>query len=305
MVRVTDEGRALDLVTGDPELDSRLREALFLPTTTQLALSENTESALEFEYAAGDLKVLKAFRFQADGYVVRVSVSVQKAGQEIPKTIIWGPGVGNPTEAEKEVYGYREPQAVLMTAGGLERLDADAIEETRPLRAVRWAGVAAMYFTALWLPAEGPAEAEITTVSVPRLEGEDEPQRLPVVGLVLGLSTEPVELYVGPKDYPVVDTDVPVPNQLSGLGSGAAGAGGSAALRAAPADRPGAPTAASGRAGAHHLEEGVLGRDGGGRHGSAVVAVPAGHERAATTVAHRALRRRARGREPVESADHA
>ena len=205
MVRTTGEGRALDIVTGDLELDARLKDVLFLPTTTKLTLSGDKESALDFEYVAGDLRVLKAFRFHGEGYVVSVAVSVQRAGREIPKTIFWGPGVGNPTEGEKEVFGYLDPQAVLMTAGGLERLDADAIEEARPRRSVRWAGVAAMYFTALWIPPEGIAEAEIMTVSVPSREGEDEPQRLPVVGLALGLSTEPVQLYVGPKDYHILD----------------------------------------------------------------------------------------------------
>ncbi len=79
------------------------------------------------------------------------------------------------------------------------------------------------------------------------------------------------------------------------------GARGAAALRAAPADRPGAPRAASRRPGAHHPEEGVHRRDGRGGHGPAVAAVPPGHQRASAALAHRALRGRARGGQPVEA----
>ncbi len=78
------------------------------------------------------------------------------------------------------------------------------------------------------------------------------------------------------------------------------GAGGAAALRAATTCRAGARGAACGRSGAHHAEEGLHRRDDRGRHGPAVSAVPAGHQRAATAVPHREVRGSAGPGEPVE-----
>ena len=74
---------------------------------------------------------------------------------------------------------------------------------------------------------------------------------------------------------------------------------------AAATDRAGAPGASPRRSGAHHLEEGIPGRDGGGGHGPAVSVVPAGDQRAAPAAPHGSLRWGAGGREPVEVSDHA
>ena len=53
------------------------------------------------------------------------------------------------------------------------------------------------------------------------------------------------------------------------------------------------------------LKRRLRGRDGRGGHGPPVAAVRAGHERAPTEFAHREVRRRARGGEPVEVASRA
>src|SRR5262249_46845776 len=83
------------------------------------------------------------------------------------------------------------------------------------------------------------------------------------------------------------------------------GPGGVAPLRAASSARAGAGGAASRRAGAHHAKEGLHRRDPRGRHGPAVAAVSAGHQRAATAPAHYPLRGSAGLGESVEVASPA
>jgi hypothetical protein len=84
-------------------------------------------------------------------------------------------------------------------------------------------------------------------------------------------------------------------------------AGREALLRydATSSGRAGARGAAWRRPGAHHAEEGLRRRDDRDRHGPAVAAVPAGHQRAPTAPAHHPLRGGAGTGEPVEVASRA
>jgi hypothetical protein len=83
------------------------------------------------------------------------------------------------------------------------------------------------------------------------------------------------------------------------------GPGGVAPLRPASSGRAGAGGAAPRWAGAHHAKESLRRRDDRGRHGPAVAAVSASHQRAATAPAHHPLRRSAGPGESVEMAPRA
>ena len=132
--------RPLDVETGDPALDERLREALFQPSTETLSVHGAQEAELVFRYADGEVEARKALRVRAQGYVVQVAVSVRREGREMPRKITWGPGVGNPTTAETEVQGYQAPQAVALTENGVERHPAKP-GPVLTLSPVRWAGI--------------------------------------------------------------------------------------------------------------------------------------------------------------------
>jgi YidC/Oxa1 family membrane protein insertase len=191
--------RPLDVETGDPALDERLREALFLPSGETLVLRGGQEAELGFRYAEGDLEAAKVLRVSAQGYVARVSVSIRRGGREIPCKVTWGPGVGNPTAAEAEVQGYQAPQAVALSTKGVERHEG-VVGSPLILAPVRWAGIEGHYFTALWVPPGGQGTAELRALAVP--PGEDaEPRTLPQVALDLPPGSGPALLYVGPKDH--------------------------------------------------------------------------------------------------------
>jgi YidC/Oxa1 family membrane protein insertase len=192
--------RPLDVETGDPALDERLREALFLPSEETVALRGDQEATLAFRYAEGDVEAVKTLRVRARGYVVAVGVSVRRGGRELPRKITWGPGLGNPTVAETEVQGYQPPQAVALSEKGVERHAGGGPGPALTLGPVRWAGIEGHYFAALWVPPGGQGAVELRTVALP--PGEDgTPRSLPQVALDLGAGAEPALLYVGPKDH--------------------------------------------------------------------------------------------------------
>ena len=194
--------RGLDIETGDAQVDSVLRDALYKVSNENLDLSAGGEATLTFEYAAGDLAVRKAILFRGRVPLADVSVSVRRAGQELNKRLVWGPGIGVPSDAERAVRGYEPPPAVAFANHAVERLPAKKLKTGRmSIADVRWVGVESRYFVALMTGSNasaGSAEASAFDVPLPA-EGETEPRA--VAAMVLGDRTGPVTLYVGAKDY--------------------------------------------------------------------------------------------------------
>jgi len=198
----TFQGAALPLSieTGDPALDERLSDALFDSTAPdRLEVSPGGEATLRLEYADADLRVEKTLRVPGEGYLIGVGVRVGYQGREVPVRLIWGPGVSNPSDAEREVQGYQEPRAVIMTReGAVERHAADDLDEGREFADVRWAGIASKYFAAIWLP-EGDVGA--FRARADEIPADDTPRLAPTAGFVLPEGGGESQLYVGPKDY--------------------------------------------------------------------------------------------------------
>ena len=189
--------RPLDLETGDPPLDTRLKDVLFKPSAETVTLP-GEPGDLRFAYADGDLEAEKTLHFEPRGYLVSVHAVVRKAGRDLPVRLLWGPGIGNPTPAEMEVQGYHAPQTVYLGSGGVERVPPPKIVPGQVVSPVRWAGVESTYFAALWIPTP-PGSAELRAVTLP--PGEDgKPRVAAEVGITLGAEPS-ARLYVGPKDY--------------------------------------------------------------------------------------------------------
>jgi YidC/Oxa1 family membrane protein insertase len=202
---VKDAPHPFDLETSDTEVDTRLRQALFLPSATQLTAERGKPAEIRFRYAAGDLEAEKVMRFPGEGYLVEVTARVRKAGRDLPTRVLWGPGVGNPTAEEKKVNGYHPPQAVFLTPAGVERVPVEKIGSTRAIPLAQWAGVESTYFAALWVPPAG-GSAEIRALALPG----DPPSFGPQAVVTLPAADVPALLYVGPKDH----------NALSSIGHG-------------------------------------------------------------------------------------
>jgi YidC/Oxa1 family membrane protein insertase len=191
--------RPLDVETGEAELDSRLRSALFRPSTGELRLSGEGPQVLRFEYAGDGVEAEKEIRFRASG-LLAIRVAVRRGGRPLPVRLVWGPGLGNPTPEERDVRGYTEPQAVaLLAAGGVQQLAPGKIAAGgQALGGVRWVGVESLYFAALFVAPAGVAEAQVRPQTLPA-HGEEKAVTA-AVALIDASSGEPVQLFVGAKD---------------------------------------------------------------------------------------------------------
>jgi YidC/Oxa1 family membrane protein insertase len=205
---VTPGIRPLDILTGDPAVDARLEAALFLPSTDTLRVREGSPRTLSFQYADGEIQAEKALTFQGGG-LVSVSVSVSSNGQPIPRRVVWGPGLGNPSAEERDVRGFKEPEGVALVEGSVERFAPAKLGPTgREVSAARWVGLESRYFVALFIPSEGLASAEIQPVTLPA--GREEEATVAAAAAIDVTGDRPVFLYVGAKDH----------QQLKGLGYG-------------------------------------------------------------------------------------
>jgi YidC/Oxa1 family membrane protein insertase len=192
--------RALDVETGDPDIDPRLRDALFQPSSEVVTLAGTGETELRFRWAEGDVEATKSLRFQAPGYLVRVAAEVKRGGRPLPVKVVWGPGLGNPTAAEMEVQGYHAPQGVWDGPRGVERLPPDKIGPLHVVTDARWAGVESTHFAALWVPPTVPGTVELRAIELPA--GEDGQKKLGVGAAVpLAGPEQTALLFVGPKDH--------------------------------------------------------------------------------------------------------
>jgi YidC/Oxa1 family membrane protein insertase len=152
---------------------------------------------MRFRFAEAGIEAEKVLRFQQGGELVAVSATVRRDGRELPVKVLWGPGLGNPTEAEKAVTGYQPPQGVARAASGVERIPANKVREPHRYDAMRFIGVEGHYFAALFV-AEPRGSGELRGVSVSAAEGATEPAVVAAVDLPAGGSAL---LFVGPKDY--------------------------------------------------------------------------------------------------------
>jgi YidC/Oxa1 family membrane protein insertase len=191
--------RPLDVETGDPAVDTRLREALFKPSAEVLTVSGAEPQTLRFAYSDGEVEAEKTLVFRASG-LLAVSVSVKRHGREVPRRLLWGPGVGNPTPEEREVQGYQAPRGVAFSAGAVEHLEAAKLPPAgRPLSGVGWVGVESHYFAAIFVAPAGGAAAEVRPQAAPA-KPEEKPSVAPVAAIEAS-GAEPVQLFVGAKDH--------------------------------------------------------------------------------------------------------
>jgi YidC/Oxa1 family membrane protein insertase len=192
--------RPLDIETGDPALDAQLREGLFLASSESVQVQAQGPAVLRFEYADGEIHAEKHLTFDANNPLVELTARVSRQGRDLPIKILWGPGIGNPTEAEKDVQGYLPPQGVALVGDAVLRPATADLDKGKQLGLARWAGMESHYFAALLVPPAGAAGAEVRPVALPPLkDGNPRPDAIVAVDLPPGAG--PAQLYVGPKDY--------------------------------------------------------------------------------------------------------
>jgi YidC/Oxa1 family membrane protein insertase len=184
----------LDVVTGNAEVDARLRVALFQVTD----LRQGQEQGARFEFSDGSLVASKTIQSIKEGRAFRIEVKVRQDGALLPARVFWGPGFGQPSDEEKDLYGYL-PAAVVEIdeAGNDVRLPPSGLIEPQLVRA-KLIGVENKYFAAIFIKEGGGTLDATATASSSDAQAEV-------------LVTPPFTLAVGAKDY----------DRLGALGLGA------------------------------------------------------------------------------------
>jgi YidC/Oxa1 family membrane protein insertase len=190
--------RPLDLVTGDPALDERLREALFVPSGVTVSVPAARPAELTFSYSDGEVEAEKSFRFPRTG-LVEVRASVRRGGEGVPCRLVFGPGLGNPTAAERSVRGYQAPEGVALVDGKVERFTPKKLEAAgQTVASARWVGVESHYFAVLFVGGAGGVSAQIRPVTLPAAEGS---KAEVAAAVAVAVPEGPLGLFVGAKDH--------------------------------------------------------------------------------------------------------
>jgi YidC/Oxa1 family membrane protein insertase len=189
--------RPLDLETGDPAVDARLREALYQASSESVSVSGSDPQTLRFTWSDGELAAEKVLAFRASG-LVGVTASVSRHGQPLARRLVWGPGVANASPEERDVRGYQEPSGVALLQTGVQLFPVAKVPPAgQPLDGVRWVGIESQYFAALFVAPGGTASGAVRSVTLP-----SRPDQKALVATLAAIDAgEPVELFVGAKDY--------------------------------------------------------------------------------------------------------
>jgi YidC/Oxa1 family membrane protein insertase len=203
-----DKKKPLDLVRAlPPELPRPLaldfgRDAAVTKTVANalFVVERPSERTLRLRYADATVAVEKEIRI-SDDYLFELKVQVNGPAYDV----LVGPGLRNPTEAERKSSYVMPASAVLATTDGLKLIRADKAEKVKdeiftvPPRS--WAGIEDNYFLEVLVP-QRPVTARIFTYTAPRPDGK------PSAEIATGLAADgtlEASAYFGPKDVSILE----------------------------------------------------------------------------------------------------
>jgi YidC/Oxa1 family membrane protein insertase len=142
------------LGTENIDFDRQINSALYLPSRTQINLSDGEQGELRFNYAddQGNL-VEKTFVFEGGRYDFGVQTNVLMAGRSVDPRWIWGPSIGNPTPEEQKVrYGGAQGIAVY-PPDKVERRDERKYDPSKgnAFNFVQWTAYENNYFAVIFI----------------------------------------------------------------------------------------------------------------------------------------------------------
>jgi YidC/Oxa1 family membrane protein insertase len=177
----------------DPAFYGSLNSALFETSRTSLVLKDGQKDELRFTYSDGTaVKAEKIFRFVGGRYEMEIELHVWKAGQEAVPSLLWGPGIGNPSAAELKKQLSATKGAAVYSGGKVYRMDERKYKpETSAFNFVDWAAYEDNYFAALFLlpPQKGQA------IFLQDIKAQGQP---PAYFLSV---TQPKAAFIGPKEF--------------------------------------------------------------------------------------------------------
>jgi YidC/Oxa1 family membrane protein insertase len=177
----------------DRALSDALNAAFYEASKTGLVLKDGQKDEVRFVYSDGkSLRAEKVFRFTGGTYQVEIELRVWKNGQEIVPSLLWGPGIGNPSPAEMKKRFTASTGAAVYSGGKVYRTDERKYKpETSAYNFVDWAAYEENYFTALFLLPSQKGQAVF-------LQENPRQGKLPAYFLSV---TQPQVAFIGPKDF--------------------------------------------------------------------------------------------------------
>ena len=201
-------GWPMALVLNDAELEAAANNALYQVSSPAASLTAPGD--VEFSWSDGHLEVTKSFHFDRS-YVVRVETSAKLNGAPVTAGLAWLGGFGdltvtNPVPVETvSTYSTEHGKLTDLPHKKLEGLDKWGPGVWQGGK--DWTGIEDRYFTAAFLPANGPAPGTLETRywvvfrTVPQADGKEIQE--PVAQVATASASQPTTLrvFVGPKDY--------------------------------------------------------------------------------------------------------
>ena len=135
-------------------VSSVYNKALYKVTGSSQQIKDGQKAEIRFSYADGkELEIEKLFTFYGGRYDFDIAVTVRRNGQPVEPRVLWGPGIGNPSESDlKKSFGTGSGASVYASEK-LYRVDEKKYKpEQSAFNFVTWAAYDDNYFTALFIP---------------------------------------------------------------------------------------------------------------------------------------------------------
>lgn len=219
--------RTLQIVTGDPALDSvlaRRNYRTFGPNDESGDETINVPTgSKQIDFVIHDdgtgLDATKRLTFFADRYNTEIEIKLTRNNQPVPATALAvGPSIGDQAIEHHSFYTVA-PEGIAVVDGKTQRFPADPIHRNpkgwfsseRPegpdlqkvAGSVQWAGIGDTYFGMIAIPASPVSGLEFRTVPY----GPDKPEQRYLLTAFLPVRADGSKnlLYVGPKDHTLLD----------------------------------------------------------------------------------------------------
>lgn len=137
----------------DQELTVQVNSALFNSSSSHMELRNGEKGEIQFDYSDGKtIKAVKIFRFQDGAYDFETEIRVWKEGKPVAVRLLWGPGIGDPSEEEiKQRIGFSGGVAVFASNKVFRQSERKYKPEASAFNFVTWAAYEDNYFAALFL----------------------------------------------------------------------------------------------------------------------------------------------------------
>jgi len=179
-------GFPLAISTGDVALDKLLSEAKFISTVEANKVS--------LEYQSAGVYARKVMDFDPEKYQVRIATELARNGMAVPHSIVLQGEISDQSVADVPA----KRAAVYQAAGKYHRIAVPGIKEAQDV-AGSMVGAEDQYFLAMFVrDKEGPVKINSQEYKLPDLA--DGTKGATTHGLYVAVpSTEPMQLYIGPK----------------------------------------------------------------------------------------------------------